>query len=291
MNTARVATHRIAHTFAALQHARRKALIPYVMAGFPSPAATVPLLHAVVEAGADVIELGIPFSDPVADGPVIQKAAEHSLRLGTHVQGVLESVAAFRLGNQHTPVVLMGYANPMEQFNLRRHGGTLPADPVVYAQPFVQAAAQAGVDGLLIVDYPPQECVGLQRALQAVGMDLIFLLAPTSDAARMAEVGRLASGYVYYVSLTGVTGSTQLNTAAVAQMLPKIREHVHLPIGVGFGISDAASAKAVAAVADAVVIGSRLLALLQAHGGADDSVGRRAVVDFLRQVRAALDSL
>ena len=239
---------RIATTFSQLQEKGRKALIPYVTAGFPFADITPALMHGMVEAGADVIELGVPFSDPMADGPVIQKAGEKALSLGIGTAQVLEMVRQFRQRNQTTPVVLMGYANPVERYD-QIHG----------AGAFVRDAAAAGVDGVLIVDYPPEECEDFAAALRAHDMDLIFLLAPTSTSERMQQVARVASGYVYYVSLKGVTGSGALDTAAVEAMLPTIRKHVHIPVGVGFGIRDAATAGAVAQVADAVVVGSRII--------------------------------
>jgi tryptophan synthase alpha chain len=267
---------RIQTTFDALKAKGRKALIPYVTAGFPFADITPELMHGMVEAGADVIELGVPFSDPMADGPVIQKAGELALALGIGTAQVLDMVKTFRSRNKTTPVVLMGYANPVERYD-QRHG----------AGSFVRDAAAAGVDGVLVVDYPPEECAAFSASLQAHGMDLIFLLAPTSTEQRMAEVARVASGYVYYVSLKGVTGAGTLDTSAVEAMLPRIRQHVHIPVGVGFGIRDAASAQAVGRVADAVVIGSRIIQLIedQPH----EKVTPIAV-DFLRGIRRALDN-
>ncbi|MFZ3123761.1 MAG: tryptophan synthase subunit alpha, partial [Acidovorax sp.] len=247
---------RITTTFEQLQAQGRKALIPYVTAGFPFADITPALMHGMVEAGADVIELGVPFSDPMADGPVIQKAGEKALGLGVGMVQVLDHVREFRKRNNTTPVVLMGYANPVERYD-QIHG---QADT---ESAFVRDAAAAGVDGVLIVDYPPEECEAFAASLRAHGMDLIFLLAPTSTDERMAQVARVASGYVYYVSLKGVTGSGALDTAAVEQMLPRIRQHVHIPVGVGFGIRDAATAQAIGKVADAVVIGSRIIELIE----------------------------
>ncbi|MFO1227189.1 tryptophan synthase subunit alpha [Roseateles sp.] len=251
----------------------RKALIPFVTAGDPHPSATVDLLVAMAEAGADVIELGVPFSDPMADGPVIQRAGERALKHGIGLRQVLDYVRAFRARNAATPIVLMGYANPVERYG---------------QDAFVRDAAAAGVDGVLIVDYPPEECEGFAQALRGVGMDAIFLLAPTSTEARMAQVGRLASGYVYYVSLRGVTGAGHLDTGAVADMVPRIRRHVSVPVGVGFGIRDAATAKAVGAVSDAVVIGSKLVELLERQPA--DNVARTGAA-FIAEIRAALDTL
>jgi tryptophan synthase alpha chain len=267
---------RIPATFDRLRASKRKALIPYVTAGFPFADITPELMHGMVEAGADVIELGVPFSDPMADGPVIQKAGERALALGIGMAQVLAMVRAFRERDAQTPVVLMGYANPVERYDLTHGRGG-----------FIRDAAAAGVDGVLIVDYPPEECEAFAADLKAAGIDLIFLLAPTSTARRMQQVGRIASGYVYYVSLKGVTGAGHLDTAAVEQMLPRIREHVKVPVGVGFGIRDAQSARAVGRVADAVVIGTRILQLIQ------DQPRERVVPEvgaFLRGIRQALDT-
>jgi tryptophan synthase alpha chain len=272
---------RIEATFSALKAQGRKALIPYVTAGFPFADITPALMHGMVEAGADVIELGVPFSDPMADGPVIQKAGEKALSLGVGMVQVLDQVREFRKRNNTTPVVLMGYANPVERYD-QKHG-----TPGTTGSAFVRDAAAAGVDGVLIVDYPPEECEAFAADLRAHGMDLIFLLAPTSTSERMAQVACVASGYVYYVSLKGVTGSGALDTAAVEQMLPRIRQHVHIPVGVGFGIRDAATAQAIGKVADAVVIGSRIIQLIE------DQEHAKVVpmtMDFLRGVRKALDA-
>ncbi len=267
---------RIQATLAALKAQGRTALIPYVTAGFPYANITPDLMHAMVGAGADIIELGVPFSDPMADGPVIQKAAEKALSLGIGTSQVLNMVKAFRSKDKTTPVVLMGYANPIE-----RYDGKNGIDA------FVRDAAAAGVDGVLVVDYPPEECEDFASKLRAHHMDLIFLLAPTSTQERMALVGRLASGYVYYVSLKGVTGSGALDTDAVALAIPRIKQHVSIPVGVGFGIRDAATAKSVGAVSDAVVIGSKIIQLIE-----DQPYEKVTAVatDFLRSIRAALDS-
>jgi tryptophan synthase alpha chain len=267
---------RIKTTLDKLRADGRKALIPYVTAGFPYANITPDLMHAMVQAGADIIELGVPFSDPMADGPVIQKAGEKALAYGIGTAQVLEMVKTFRSKDTTTPVVLMGYANPVERYS-HKHG----------ANSFVQHAAAAGVDGVLVVDYPPEECEEFAATLKAHHMDLIFLLAPTSTEQRMAQVGQLASGYVYYVSLKGVTGSGALDTAAVAQAIPRIKQHVQVPVGVGFGIRDAATAKAVGAVSDAVVIGSKIIQLIedQPH---EKVCGVAA--QFLREIRSALDA-
>ena len=267
---------RIAATFHALQQQQRKALIPYVTAGFPYADITPALMHGMVAAGADVIELGVPFSDPSADGPVIQKAGDRALALGIGLGQVLAMVKAFRAKDQITPVVLMGYANPIERYE-QQHG----------ANAFVRDASAAGVDGVLVVDYPPEECAEFSAALKAAGMDLIFLLAPTSTDARMQQVAQVASGYVYYVSLKGVTGSGAIHTAQGEAMLPRIRQHVHIPVGVGFGIRDAETARAIGQVADAVVIGSRLIQQIEQQP--HERVAA-AAADFLRPIRAALDA-
>ena len=267
---------RIASTFERLKAQRRKALIPFVTAGHPYPDATVDVLHALAEGGADVIELGVPFSDPMADGPVIQKAAERALAHGVGMSEVLGYVRVFRERDAATPLVLMGYANPIERYDQRHGSGRFVAD-----------AKRAGVDGVLVVDYPPEEAGGFARTLRDHGLDPIFLLAPTSTDERIAEVGRIASGYVYYVSLKGVTGAGHLDTDAVAQMVPRIRARVNVPVGVGFGIRDAQSARAVAAVADAVVIGSRLVQLLEA--APRDRVAA-AAREFIADIRKALDA-
>ena len=267
---------RIAATFDQLKQTGREALIPYVTAGFPFADITPALMHGMVEAGADVIELGVPFSDPMADGIVIQKAGEKALSLGIGLAQVLAMVAEFRKKDDATPVVLMGYANPVERYDQIRGAGA-----------FVRDAAAAGVDGVLVVDYPPEECEAFAADLRAHGMDLIFLLAPTSTPERMQQVARVASGYVYYVSLKGVTGAGTLDTAAVEAMLPLIRQHVHIPVGVGFGIRDAQTAQAIGKVADAVVIGSRIIQLL------DNQPHEKVVplaADFLRGIRKALDA-
>ncbi len=235
---------RIAATFAALAAKKRKALIPFITAGDPEPAFAVPLMHALAKAGADIIELGVPFSDPMADGPTIQRASERALKHGTSLRSVLQFVTEFRKSDTATPVVLMGYANPIEAMGY---------------EVFADAALAAGVDGVLVVDYPPQEAAQFAELLTHRKIDAIFLLSPTSTASRIKQVARYARGYVYYVSLRGVTGAANLDVADVAKKLPEIRAHIKLPIGVGFGIRDAATARAVADVADAVVIGSRLV--------------------------------
>jgi len=268
---------RIQAVFQALKAQGRKALIPYVTAGDPFPDATVELMLAMAEAGADVIELGVPFSDPMADGPVIQRAAERALAKGIGMPHVLDFVRGFRRQNDTTPIVLMGYANPIERYDQRRGEGA-----------FVRDAKEAGVDGVLVVDYPPEECEAFATQLKAQQLDPIFLLAPTSTEQRMKHVGRIASGYVYYVSLKGVTGAGGIDVKAVGEMVPRIQAHVSVPVGVGFGIRDAETAKAVAAVSDAVVIGSRIVQLLETQ--TRDNVAPAGAA-FIAEIRAALDSL
>lgn len=266
--------NRISQTFERLRKQGRKALIPYVTAGYPYADISPELMHAMVQGGSDVIELGVPFSDPSADGPVIQKAGEQALAQGVGMVQVLEMVRIFRQSDQVTPVVLMGYANPVERYE-QKHGN------------FAKAAASAGVDGVLVVDYPPEECEAFAAELRENGLDLIFLLAPTSTNERMEQVARIASGYVYYVSLKGVTGSGALDTDSVEAMLPRIRSHIQIPVGVGFGIRDAATAKIISKVADAVVIGTRIIQLLEGKSR-DESVS--VVRSFLQEIRTALDT-
>jgi len=268
---------RIQAVFETLKAQGRKALIPYVTAGDPFPDATVELMLAMAKAGADVIELGVPFSDPMADGPVIQRAAERALARGIGMPQVLDFVHGFRKINNTTPIVLMGYANPIERYDQRKGEGA-----------FVRDAKAAGVDGILVVDYPPEECEAFAAQLKAQQLDPIFLLAPTTTEQRMKDVGRITSGYVYYVSLKGVTGAGGIDVNAVAEMVPRIRAHVSVPVGVGFGIRDAETAKAVAAVSDAVVIGSRIVQLLETQ--TRDNVASAGAA-FIAEIRAALDSL
>lgn len=267
---------RIATTLNALKAQNRKALIPFVTAGFPFAHITPDLMHGMVEGGADVIELGVPFSDPSADGPVIQKAGDRALALGIGMVQILAMVQKFRESNQTTPVVLMGYANPIERYDQKHGEGS-----------FVRDAAAAGVDGVLVVDYPPEECEAFAAALRAHNMDLIFLLAPTSTDERMQQVARVASGYVYYVSLKGVTGAGTLDVGQVEAMLPRIRTHVSIPVGVGFGIRDAETAKAIGKTADAVVIGTKIIQLIE-----DEPFEKvvPVVAHFLRGIRKALDA-
>ena len=272
-------TDRIAAAFARAAQQKRAALIPYLAAGNPLPETTVPLMHALVKAGADVIELGIPFSDPMADGPVIQRAAEHAIAQGIGLKHVLAMVAEFRKKDQATPIVLMGYANPIENMG---------------QQAFAEQAEKVGVDGLLTVDYPPEEIDDFVGLLNQHHIAPIFLLAPTSTETRIRAVGKIARGYVYYVSLNGVTGAGHLDTADVAMRLKSIRQHVALPVGVGFGISDAKSAQSISLVADAVVIGSKLIdTMTKAAAGLPMAQQSQAAIDagagWLAGIRQALD--
>jgi len=263
---------RIGATFDALAARGRKALVPYITAGDPHADTTPAIMHAMVAAGADLIELGMPFSDPMADGPVTQKASERALARGIGVASVLAMVREFRAGDRETPVVLMGYANPIERYGSER---------------FVADAQGAGVDGVLVVDYPPEECTEFAERLRRAGIDLIFLVAPTSTDARIARVAEVARGYVYHVSLKGVTGAGHFDIDVVRQMIPRIKAHVKVPVGVGFGIRDGATARAVAEVADAVIIGSALVQLLESASREDVA---RIAGDFVAGIRRALDA-
>ncbi len=262
---------RIQTVFDRLRQRGCKALIPYVTAGDPEPGATVPIMRAMVSAGADIVELGVPFSDPMADGPVIQRAGERALKHGVGLDSVLKMVAQFRATDDNTPVVLMGYANPIEAMG---------------AAAFVAAAASAGVDGLIVVDYPPEECDEFSKSVRQAGMDLIFLLAPTSTPARVERVARLASGFVYYVSLKGTTGASHIDLEDVAANVGRIRGATGLPVGVGFGIRDAETAKSVCGVADAVIIGSRIIQEVEA---APPGEAPARVAAFISIIRAAMD--
>jgi tryptophan synthase alpha chain len=263
---------RIQSCFESLARARRKALIPYITAGDPHPSLTVPLMRGLVEAGADILELGVPFSDPMADGPVIQRAGERALKHGVGLPDVLRLVQHFRQGDANTPIVLMGYANPIEAMGVEN---------------FIGAAKTAGVDGVIVVDYPPEECGDFSALARKNGIAPIFLLAPTSTDARIEQVARIGSGYLYYVSLRGITGAANIDLGDVAARIPKIRAATRLPIGVGFGIRDADSARRIAASADAVVIGSRIIQEIES-GCPDSAVSR--VKAFLKPIREALDS-
>ncbi len=256
------------------------ALVPYVTAGYPSAAATVPIMHALVAAGADVLELGVPFSDPMADGPVIQRSSQHALEQGVGLRHVLAMVKEFRQTDARTPVVLMGYANPIERLGQAR---------------FAIEAQAAGVDGCLVVDYPPEETAEFASLLEQHNIDPIFLLAPTTTDERIRAVAQVARGYVYYVSLKGVTGAGHLDVDDVSRRLAHIRQFLSLPVGVGFGIRDAASAQALGSVADAVVIGTRLIqeiedAAQRAEPAQWPAICARAAGEWLRTIRVALDA-
>ncbi|MBK1645374.1 tryptophan synthase subunit alpha [Thiocapsa imhoffii] len=266
---------RIAARFETLREQGRTALIPFVTAGDPAPEVTVPLMHAMVAAGADLIELGVPFSDPIADGPVIQRATERALALGVSLDDVLEMVRRFRLEDQATPVILMGYLNPIE---------------VMGYTDFAHAAHAVGLDGALIVDVPPEEGHDLVAALKSQGLDLVYLLAPTSTAARISRIGAVATGFVYYVSVKGVTGSGQLDTAAVAEQVAIIKSLVSLPVGVGFGIGSPEAAAQVAKVADAVIVGSAIVRRIEAMAATPEHIPG-AIATFLGSLRHAIDEV
>ena len=262
---------RIQSKFSALKEQGRKALIPFFTAGDPNPAMTVPLMHALVESGADVIELGVPFSDPMADGPVIQRASERALKHHVGLRDVLQMVADFRSKDTTTPVVLMGYGNPIEAMGWEK---------------FAQRCAEVGVDGVLTVDFPPEESHDAFEHLQAHGIDPIFLVAPTTNEARIALVARLARGYVYYVSLKGVTGAGNINLSAIAQKIPQLRKHISIPIGVGFGIRDAETARAVSALCDGVVVGSRIVQEIE---NSKENQVLENVSRLVKELRIAID--
>lgn len=265
---------RIASRFAKTRANGRAALIPFVTAGDPAPEVTVPLMHDLVAAGADLLELGVPFSDPMADGPVIQLACERSLARGTRLRDVLAMVREFRQKDTETPVVLMGYLNPVERMG---------------AGVFAEAAAEAGVDGVLMVDLPPEESEDLTHLLERAGIDPIFLVAPTTSQARLSHVAAAARGFIYYVSLKGVTGSQSLDPADLDAHLEAIRAVSDLPLGVGFGIRDAATAATVAKVADAVVVGSAIVRLVEQYPDAPERF-RAAAAALAREMRTAMDA-
>ena len=263
---------RIQTVFSALKASNKKALIPYITAGDPHPKHTVAMLHAMVNNGADMIELGIPFSDPMADGPVIQRASERALKHKVGLKHVLEMVSEFRQTDDKTPIILMGYANPLEAMGQAK---------------FTQTAKAAGVDGVLTVDYPPEECEDFIANLQTNGMDSIFLLSPTSDAARVNLIVNQASGFLYYVSLKGVTGAANLDIEEVKARVAEIRTKTSLPIGVGFGVKDSATAKNVAAFADAIVVGSRMVQLIE-NSTEENLIGN--ISQLIAELRVAIDS-
>ena len=263
---------RISATFEKMRAARRSALVPFVTAGDPHPRLTVSIMKALADGGADVIELGVPFSDPMADGPVIQRSSERALKNSVGLIDVLTMVAEFRTTNTTTPVVLMGYANPIERMGVDK---------------FVERAKTVGVDGVLIVDYPPEEAGAWLKALEGSGIDPIFLLSPTSSDKRIELVAKVAKGYIYYVSLKGVTGAAHIDTKDVEQMIARIRKTTKVPVGVGFGIRDAATAQRIARVADAVVVGSRIVQEVADSPG--DTAPAR-VGELIRSFRASMDS-
>ena len=270
---------RLQGCFARLQAEDRKALIPYIMTGDPHPDVTVPLMHAMVKAGANIIELGAPFSDPMADGPVIQAAAERALEFNITLDTVFDAVRAFRRLDDVTPVVMMGYLNLIE---------------VAGYAAFAERAAAAGIDGVITVDMPPEEAQDYITALEQQGLDPVFLVAPTSTGERIAKIGAVASGFVYYVSLKGVTGAAHLDVDDVRQKVDAIREQIDLPIGVGFGISDAETAARVSACSDAVVVGSAIvkrMAAHQKHGPDQTELVIRDVSELLGSMRAAMDAV
>ncbi|MGH8702997.1 MAG: tryptophan synthase subunit alpha [Burkholderiales bacterium] len=264
---------RISATFESLRNQGRKALIPFITAGDPEPGLAVPLMHALARAGADVIELGVPFSDPMADGPVIQRSSERALKHGVSLRDVLGFLTEFRKTDRATPVVIFGYANPIESLGVER---------------FADAAKAADADGVLVVDYPPEEAQQLVQVLDARGLDTIFLLSPTTTDERLTEIAKLGRGYLYYVSLRGVTGAGNIDVADVAARVKHIHEFTRLPVGVGFGIYDEHSARAVGAVADAVVIGSALIRAIEKEP--IHKVTEQAAA-FLAPIREALDNL
>ncbi len=265
---------RLEKRFADLQASGRKALIPYIMTSDPQPEVTLPLMHAMVKAGADVIELGAPFSDPMADGPVIQQAAERALEFGTSLYDVFSVVKHFRETDTTTPIIMMGYLNPIEVMG--------------YAV-FAENAAEAGIDGVITVDMPPEEAEDYIAELRQHDIDPVFLLAPTTTEARMEKIGAVASGFAYYVSLKGVTGSASLDVAGVAERMTTIRKHIKIPVGVGFGIKDAATAAAVSACADAVVVGSAIVNQMALNSGNTDKIITN-VTDLLVSMRTAMDT-
>jgi tryptophan synthase alpha chain len=261
---------RISDCFAALRRRGEAALVPFIMAGDPDLDATRALVRAAADAGADLIELGVPFSDPTADGPVIQRAGVRALRRGTSLRQILEMVAELRRAGLETPLILFGYYNPIFHYGPAR----LTAD-----------AARAGIDALLVVDLPPEEADELWKPARAAGLDVIFLLAPTSDERRVRAVLRKASGFVYFVSMTGITGTKAIDAADVRRMVEDLRASCRLPIGVGFGITTPAEAAVVASYADAVVVGSAIVRLIEAQAdGADPTA---AVGDFIRALKDA----
>jgi tryptophan synthase alpha chain len=266
---------RIEACFNTLKESNKKALIPFITAGDPDPDLTVGLMHEIVSAGADIIELGVPFSDPMADGPVIQRASERALAKGTNTDDVFNIVEEFRTTNTNTPIILMGYLNPIE---------------VMGYECFAEKAAKAGIDGLIIVDLPPEESEELTSALKPYGIDQIFLISPTTHDERLDKICEVASGFLYYVSLKGVTGSNQLDIEAVDKKLNQIRAKTTLPIGVGFGIRNAQVAEAVGRISDAVVVGSALVERIAEHSENSENM-KKEITSFIGSLRVALDSI
>jgi tryptophan synthase alpha chain len=266
--------NRIERRFAELKTARRKALIPFITAGDPNPGFTVGAMHGLVEAGADLIELGVPFSDPMADGPVIQRASERALAHKVNLRQVIEFVREFRAKDPQTPVILMGYLNPIECMGYRK---------------FAEAARSAGVDGVLTVDMPPEEASELTGLLKEAGIAPIFLLAPNSSSERIRKMSAVGSGFLYYVSLKGVTGASHLDLSDVARKIREIRENTSLPVGVGFGVKDAQTAASIARIADAVVVGSALISRIEAALDQPEEEILRRITGLLHSMRMALD--
>lgn len=266
-------SNRIDARFEQLSRSGGKALVPFITAGDPDPEWTVDIMHTLVKAGADVLELGVPFSDPAADGPVIQAASERAISRGVTLRGVMDTVEAFRCRDPETPIVLMGYLNPVE-----RYGNAA----------FCRDAARAGVDGILLVDCPPEEMTRLRRHLDLHGIYPVCLVAPTSTADRLQIITRQSRGYLYYVSFKGITGANSLDEAGLSEPLRKIRSYSDLPLAVGFGIKNASNAAAVARLADAVVIGSALIEQIQNAQSRDDACERAA--GFLAPIRQAMDN-
>jgi len=266
---------RIANCFNELKEKNRKGLIPFIVAGDPQPEFTLPLMNALVDGGADLIELGVPFSDPMADGPVIQRGSERALVHDTSLHDVISMVVDFRKENKHTPVILMGYLNPVE---------------VMGYETFAKAASEAGVDGALIVDMPPEEAGQLKEIMAKYDIDLIFLISPTTNVERQKYISKMASGFLYYVSLKGVTGSNRLDINSVQESLTTIKQHSNLPVGVGFGIRDPESAANVAKMCDAVVIGSPIVELV---GDLDDdsAASIKSISTYLSTMRQAIDAV
>ncbi len=266
---------RITNYFNELKEKNRNGLIPFIVAGDPQPKFTLPLMHALVDGGADMIELGVPFSDPMADGLVIQKGSERALAHGISLHDVISMVVKFRKENEKTPVILMGYLNPIE---------------VMGYEVFAKAAKEAGVDGILIVDMPPEEARELKEITVKYEMDMIFLISPTTNVERQKYISNIASGFLYYVSLKGVTGSSRLNTKSVEISVSTIKQHSNLPIGVGFGIRDAASAASVAKVSDAIIVGSSIVELV-GNLNSDSAESIKSISTYLLTIRHAIDAV